>query len=656
MTLKFFPLVLFSIIVSQNYVLAQQQDFGDVSKTILEMEVYEKDSTADAVVLFDVGEVYVNEQLEVRFKRHVRIKVLTDKGLEAGDIAIGFREDDPEQEIKRIKAESYFLAENGKMEKEKLGRRDKFENEVSENWKEIKFTIPALKKGSVFDYSYEMISESPVDIPDWFFQNKYPTVWSEFSLSIPEWFNYLNYFRGYHNFTINDRERYNDAAIFRGGGRLDYEGTKYHYVMKDVPALSEEPFMNARVNFLAQVRFQLQSYQFPNDFRKNVLNTWPLLVEAVNDSENYGKRMKSSSLLKSKALEVTDGVEDQTEKMISLYKHVGEAMDWDETYGLFVSDDLDDIYNTGSGSGSEINLILTQMLKEAGLEAYPVILSTRGNGEIIDIYPISDQFNHTIVLVKIDGKEHLLDAKNELRPYNLLPASVLNGRGLVITEDNSVTWVSLKNDLKNKLSSLINIRIAENGNMSGSVESTNTGFPAYEYAQVLNSDEVNKDVEEHVFTGVNDITVDSTTIINQEDPGLFQYQIHFSSDLESTDEFMYLNPMLIESIDENPFTRKQRTYPIDYEYDFEKTVIMTYFLPQGWSVDEIPESKAYKLSNGKGFYRRILQATEGFITIRYDFNIGENRFQPAIYDEIKFMYENIAQDNAELIVLKKDAE
>ena len=212
MTGKFFSLLLFTSLYLQIFAVGQQQDFGDISRAMLEMEVYEKDSTADAVVLFDVGEVYVTEYLEVNYERHIRIKILTDKGLDAGDISISFRDDFPEQEIKGIKAESQYIDENGKVIKTKVGRRDRFENKISDTWKEVKFTIPGLRKGSVLEYRYEMKSESAIDIPDWYFQKQYPVIWSEYTLSIPEWFDYLTYTRGYHPFYVNEEEPYNEIA------------------------------------------------------------------------------------------------------------------------------------------------------------------------------------------------------------------------------------------------------------------------------------------------------------------------------------------------------------------------------------------------------------------------------------------------------------
>jgi hypothetical protein len=634
---------------------SQKKDFGDITKSDLQMEVYEKDSTADAVVLFDVAEAYVNENLQVNFKRHVRIKILTDKGLESGDISIEYRDDDPEQDINKIKAVTYNLSDKGKIEKEKLGRRDKFTNKISDSWEEIKFTLPALKKGSIFEYSYEMVSESPVDIDDWYFQREYPVIWSEYKVSIPQWFRYLTYTRGYHPFYVNDQSLYSDAAIFSNGQRLDYTGIDYHYVMKDVPAITAEPYMKAKTDYLAQVRFQLSSYQFPQSMRNDILTSWPKLVEIINESENYGKRLKSYSLLREEAEAVVEGVESDLEKMVLLYTMVGEKMEWDDSFGLYVDKNLDDIFKEGSGNGTEINLILTQVLREAGLDADPVILSTRTHGEVIDIYPIDDQFNHTITRVKIDDKEYLLDGKNQRRPYNLLPSSDLNGRGLVIKDDyNNLEWVDLKNESTNKVVHFMNLTVDPEGIISGTLDSKNTGYLAYIYRDTFfDEDDLKKAVKEYVFNDLNEIEIDSAAIKTDELTGEFSYFAKFDKQLDTGQDVIYLNPMFVESINENPFKKDERTYPIDYEFEFDKSVIMTIAIPDNWEVSEIPESKLYRLKNNSGEYYRIIEASGKNLVVKYNFKLNKTRFMPNEYKEVKFLYENVSSDNAERIVLKK---
>ena len=95
-------------------------------------------------------------------------------------------------------------------------------------------------------------------------------------------------------------------------------------------------------------------------------------------------------------------------------------------------------------SGPQDLSSLVAALRMAGLDAYPVLLSTRTNGKSQSVYPVVHQFNHIIVLTRIGEKSYLLDAiDKELVPNMIHPESV-NGEGLLLNEKrDDPTWVTV---------------------------------------------------------------------------------------------------------------------------------------------------------------------------------------------------------------------
>ncbi len=658
------------LLITNPLLFGQSWDFGDIPKEQLTMEIYEKDSTASAVVLFDVGEFYVDEKLELHYKRHTRFKILTDDGLDVGDIAILFREDNPEQRISKLKAETSYIDSNGKVKKTKLGRKDKFENKLTDNWTELKFTAPGLRKGAVFEYSYEMKSESPVDVPDWYFQRDIPVIWSELSARIPEWFTYLPYRRSYHPFFVDSQEKYTAVANLQytvvdnsdfylarqkeyKTQRLDYVGTHYNFAMKDVPALTHEPYMKARVDYLAQIRFQLASVQFPQQLPRPILKTWPALVELLDESNSYGKRLRSSSTLKKRSEEIAGNKETELEKMIAIYDHVSQTMDWDNRYSTYVDESLDKLYKEGTGNSTEINFILIQMLRDAGVEAYPIVMSTREHGEIISIYPILDQFNHTLALVKADGINYLLDAKNENRPYTMLPTSALNGSGLIIQSKNIDNWVNIVNATPNSSVNILSLNVGEQGELTGSLNTKSSGYFALEDRAIFEAKDPEEAIKNSIFVDQNGLSIDSLYAKEVDRTEPYQYGVDFSYENDANSDVVYINPLKVETISSNPFKKKERTYPVDYEYTFSKSVLISMFINQNWMVEEALESKAYKLPNDSGMFYRLVQVQGSTISIRYTFSITKPRISPSEYEALRQFYEDVANSNTERIVLKK---
>lgn len=640
---------------------AQTYKFGEIPKEQLEMTVYEKDSTASSVVLFSTGESilsYSNGQFVLTVSRHIRIKILTDEGLDEGDIEIRFRnkKSDSPQKVSSIKAQSYTLNENGDVTKESVGRRDRFEEKISDTRSEIKFTIPGLKRGSVFEYSYELKSNNPLDFPDWAFQANTPVVFSEYKAKIPEWFNFLTVSKGFHGFSVNSQKRYNDKIRFsdrNGVSYLDFSGTEYHYAMEDIPAIGNEPYMKASIDYLSHIRFQLSSIQMPQSLRTSYLDTWAELVNKLIGDSDYGKRLRGSSELEQGLSEAIKEADTDLDKMVGIYNHVSDIMEWDETYGLYVFDNLKDIYKEGTGNGSSINMILIQMLREAGLEAHPVAVSTRFNGEIIDLFPLAGQFNHTIAYVEIGEEYYLLDAKSDFRPYNLLPSQVLNDQGLLILK-NEVFWIPLENKAKNTLVHMIDINITEDG-FSGTLNSNSKGYYALNNRVSFDLDDLNGSIQEEIFEEMEGFSVDSTIINKDKLDESFDYTVHFSYKDDSQSNIRYLNPMIVHADKENPFTLKERTFPVDYNYTFSENMIINITIPEGWVFDEAPKSVLHRLPERAGDFRRVAQVDGNKVSINYRFRINKNRFMPTEYGIIQELYEVLAASLKENIVLKKES-
>lgn len=649
-------LVIWGLMLGSAY--AQTYDFGDVPIESLEMQVYEKDSTAKAVVLFDKGFTdidYRNDRFNVVFKRHVRIKILTDEGLDLGDIGIRFRRDDPKQVIRDIEAQSYTLNSNGEIEKASVGRRDRYEDKIADDLYEVKFTIPGLKAGSVFEYEYERFSEHPLDFPDWFFQREIPTMYSEYVTRIPEWFTYLTVTRGFHNYFVKEEVPYNDRIMFRdaygGAADLSYQGNQSTYAMRDIPAIGDEPYMRASVDYLAHLRFKLSVYHPPGGDITNYIGNWNKVVKNLMDSKNFGKKLKSSRTLKNASKDVVKGLKNDKDKMIAVYDHVAKLMEWDESYGLFISNDLDDIYKEGTGSGSEINMILVQMLREAGLNAHAVTLSTRMNGEVIGLFPFSSQFNHTIAYVEVDNVAYLLDAKNDKRPYNLLPTSVTGSMGLVILKDRLI-WIPIQNKGKNGVRKMVSIQVNDEG-YTGTITAQNQGFYAFDARTDFDFNDLSQSIEEEVFDEVDDVTVDTAYIRKDVLGESLDYTASFTHKNNSASDVMYLNPMFTEHIDSNPFKVKERTYPVDYDFSFDRSMVVNIQVPEGWQVDEAPQSVLLRLPDQSVEFRRVVQASGNMVVISYKFAVTKERFMPEEYQYLKQMYDQIVTYMSENIVLKK---
>ena len=149
-------LLALALLLISNITISQEFDieFGEIDKSDLEMTVYEPDSSASAVVLYDYGHSYFkfNKQdynLQLTFKTHVRIKILKKDGLSRGTFEINLYERGrSEEEITRAKGYTFNL-ENGKVVKSKLKKSNRFIEKIDSRNKKVTYTFPDVKVGSV---------------------------------------------------------------------------------------------------------------------------------------------------------------------------------------------------------------------------------------------------------------------------------------------------------------------------------------------------------------------------------------------------------------------------------------------------------------------------------------------------------------------------
>ena len=127
-------------------------------------------------------------------------------------------------------------------------------------------------------------------------------------------------------------------------------------------------------------------------------------------------------------------------------------------------------------------MVLLSVLKDAGINAYPILISRRSQGRIPYTYPSFDILNTFIVAAKTsDGNLYYMDGSAVYGGLNMLPTDLLVDRARVFEETITDKWVDLTKISKNQSVYLIKSSIDKDGTLSGSL---NTGYInqlAYKY-------------------------------------------------------------------------------------------------------------------------------------------------------------------------------
>ena len=396
------------------------------------MTAYPADTNAAAVVLGEVGKVSFDVPGRRKiYEVHRRVKLLRSSAFDAfGTISLTFPS---ETRVSEIEGQTFVPnPAGGAPQRFRLGRDGIFRDDVRRGVKRVRFTLPNLAEGAVIEYRYQVTNEDLFSIPSWSFQTNEPTLWSEYRVTIPE----ILVFTSLSN-------NFSTADLVIDEHRRVPGATDHRWAMADVPALREEPFMTTLADYERILKFQLAAVNVPGTMAERIANTWPRLGTELMGPDGYlANRVEATPRVRDQAAAVAATATTPEEKMNAIYTFVRTNIAFDGNDGNLPDATADEVLRAKRGNSPEVNSLLVAMLRSAGLDATPALLSSRDHGRVTQAYPFLGQFNDLIAHVTIGTDVYLLDATDALRPPSLLPSNSLGGAAWLVRPDGGA-WVPL---------------------------------------------------------------------------------------------------------------------------------------------------------------------------------------------------------------------
>lgn len=651
-----------------NYSFSQDKSpvkFGKISPEEFDLSKYQFDTSASAVVISDIGtskfEANNKGWFTLVYKNQKRIKILNRNGFEAANIEIPLYSDgEDEEKLVELKAYTYNL-ENGTVVKTELASSAVFKDKLSKNSVIKKFTFPAVKEGSVIEYSYTVNSDFFFNLQPWAFQGSYPRIWSEYQLSLPEFFVYVTLSQGYIPYHLKKQDlRFDQFNIILPGGtgrdeHLTLKGnvTDYRWVMKDVPSLKEEGFTSSLGNHIAKLEFQLSQYRFPDVPVREIMGTWTSVSEKMLQREDFGSAInKSNNWLDDEIKSIVAGAVTPLDKAKRIYIYVRDNFTCTDHSDIYLNNPLKTTFKNKNGSVADINMLLIAMLRHEKINAEPVLLSTRAHGFANDIYPMMNRFNYVIANANIDNTNVLLDASHSLLGFGKLPANCYNGYARIIGKDPLLIDLQADSLLEKKQTTVFIFSPANN-----KLEGFSKTVPGY--YESLSIREKIKDKGEVEF--FKKMKADYNTGLEFLQPGFDSLKmpelplaVHFDfkmTDLD--DDVVYFNPMMAEGFKNNFFKASERKYPVEMPYTFDEIYILTMEVPKNYYVDEIPKSIKANYNDGEGFFEYLVSKSDDQVLLRSRVVMRKANFAPEDYNSLRDFFALIVKKHGEQIVLKK---
>ena len=191
------------------------------------------------------------------------------------------------------------------------------------------------------------------------------------------------------------------------------------FEMKNLPALKKEPYMDSPKDYLPKSSI----YSFPGStdftYAYKYTDSWKTAAKELMSSKGFGAHLdKNLPGTEDLFTSLNKGMSERS-KLLQVYEYVKKKLIWNGIKGIYISDVLKDVWTRKTCSAGEINMILTNLLRQAELDADPILISERNNGKVSTEYPFLGQFNSVYTSVKIDNKRYYLNAaESHLSPLH----------------------------------------------------------------------------------------------------------------------------------------------------------------------------------------------------------------------------------------------
>ena len=622
--------------------------YGKIDKADLEMKECDFDNAAEAMVLFDVGEVFcnlnlnslTNDYVNTELSRHVRIKILTDKGLDRANIKIRYYSDRNLEEIRNISAQTINMDASGNIVYTKVDKALIYRKKINKRLSEVIFTFPEVKKGSIIEYKFIDYAANFYALKSWYFQKSIPVKLSRYTTNFPV------------ELIV--------AATQKGGLKVETQDKQDHrniktYTLRDIPALRDEAFITCDEDYMQQVVPLLKAVEIAGQPRKNLLHTWQEIIKELMEDEDFGLQLKRNIPRTSDLDALLTKITDPYRKMVVIHEYVRKNMQWNDYDGIWALDGVKSAWKDKKGTSGEINLILVNLLRDADINVHPMLVSTRENGRVNTGMAGIEQFNKVMAYVEIDKNIYVLDATNKYTPANIIPEDVLYSEGLVIEKLSTLEWgwkVLWNKEKLFKNTTLLMADINEKGLMTGVAN-----IVSFDYSRLDRIPALKKGKQKFIDTHLNattGITIDSLSVENEDIDSLpLKQHVNFTGKTSSSGDYHYFSPNLFSGLEKNPFIADNRFSDVFFGSNQTYTIIGRFTIPAGFQFDELPKNIRMIMPDTSIIFSRLIQVTDNELSVRIQLDIKKPIYSVEEYPYFQEFYKKLFEMLNEQIVFKK---
>ena len=627
--------------------------WGKPTDAELNMTTYAPDPDAEAVVLCSQTELRYDlssGSFKLNTFTKKRIKILKEEGKDHANGGIsyiynGHRSGQCEI-LAKLKATAFNMVD-GKLVKTKMEGDMVNHEDVTKTLRLTKFTVPQVTVGTVIEVEYEIDSDYFYNIDDWQAQEDIPVMYTSFDVTVPEYFSFHIDERGSYPL-----ERKIETTNMTISGILPCSCTHYRFVGRNLPALRDKKLLYAPEFYGQRIVMELSAIDIPGTMIKYFSTDWDDVDKGLLEDDDFGGRLGKNPLKTEMQEAGVASISDPKERIMAIYRLLKDRVKWNEKYALY-SESASKVLKERSGSNASINFILINMLRDAGFEAYPAVMRSRDNGFLTVTRATAKELNTFVVAIKVGDKYSYLDGSIEDGWLDVLPDHLLVDRARIVSKDKQSEWVNLMGVSESKSRSMVKGELQADGTLQADIQ---TKYTRLEAASPRHDLRMATDSATFVSELAQELNceIESLSLTNHHGLGPdVERNMHVTKQCDAAGDMIYLNPWVLTLMSENPLTEEKRTLPVEFPYLYTDNLTSVITLPEGYVVEELPQSLMIKSEDGKLSCVIASSADGSMLSSRCQIQVSKLFFSPDEYPFVKSFLEEIYKRLQDVIVIKK---
>jgi hypothetical protein len=344
---------------------------------------------------------------------------------------------------------------------------------------------------------------------------------------------------------------------------------------------------------------------------------------------------------------------DLKEKVAATFRMLRQKLAWNGEYEL-LAHSASEVIKKGSGTSGDLNMMLINMLGDVGVQAYPVVMSTRRHGRLPQTYPSLNKLNTFIVAVPNGNSWLYLDASSANGYINVLSPNLYVEQARLIQKGKPSQWVNLQKTGEARSQIIVAGSITPEGVMSGERTALYSGNAAVNERRAFHeagdsaafiarkSADYGMEISSCQMTGHREYTATLKEVMK------------FAKQGEVASDHIYINPFMDFPIHNNPFLEAERLLPVEFpcKQSFNMTIRLK--LPEGWKLEDEPKSTKITTED-KSVSGQIMYevSDENLLTIQVQFRQSSLVYYKDNYDTLRQLYDLFSIRGKDMLVLKK---